>query len=314
MNSHQLSTALLPDGRTITYAGYGAPLNSSLHPAIFYFHGFPSSRLEGALWHQDAEKLGIHLIAVDRPGMGYSTFQTNRTLLDWPNDIIALADQLHIREFGVLGSSGGGPYVLACLSALPNDRLKIGAALCGVYPLSLGARRMLWASWSLLKGAQWAPGIVGALIDWKVGITARDSAHPDRFHKAMTAHLQGEGLPEVDKNFLKGMAEDPVAGSAFVEAVRESLRESSRGAVCEARILGGDWGFPLTKVDGSRLIMWHGTLDANSPIEMADKAAETIQPRSYRRLEGEGHPSLGYGHKEEVLRSMLSEMEILPEG
>jgi hypothetical protein len=41
--------------------------------------------------------------------MGYSDFQTNRRLLDWPADVGCLADTLGLDKFGVLGYSGGGP-------------------------------------------------------------------------------------------------------------------------------------------------------------------------------------------------------------
>jgi hypothetical protein len=43
-----------------------------------------------------------------------STFQPNRRILDWPSDILELADHLKISQFYVLGTSGGCPYVLAC--------------------------------------------------------------------------------------------------------------------------------------------------------------------------------------------------------
>ena len=73
----------------------------------------------------------------------------------------------------------------------------------------------------------------------------------------------------------------------------------------EAEIFGGDWGFELTEVDASRLIVWHGALDANVPISMADKAVEVMKPAVYHRLEEEAHASLGFGHVDDVLASLL---------
>jgi len=38
-----------------------------------------------------ARALDTHLIAVDRPGYGLSSFQPGRSLIDWAKDIAALA-------------------------------------------------------------------------------------------------------------------------------------------------------------------------------------------------------------------------------
>jgi pimeloyl-ACP methyl ester carboxylesterase len=95
----------LADGRTLAYAIYGSPSSST---TVFYFHGYPSSRIEGRLWHDTAQNLDVRLVALDRPGFGNSSFQANRKLLDWPKDVLALADHLNVEKFYVLGTSGGG--------------------------------------------------------------------------------------------------------------------------------------------------------------------------------------------------------------
>ena len=66
----------LVDGRTLAYAVYGLPLNSHQEPThvILYHHGWPSSRLEGVYWEDAAQTQQMRLIAVDRPGIGKSSF------------------------------------------------------------------------------------------------------------------------------------------------------------------------------------------------------------------------------------------------
>ena len=100
----------LPDGRRLAYAQWGDLLGMP----VFYCHGFPGSRLEAHLGDAAARRLGIRLIAPDRPGFGESTLQPHRRLSDWPDDLIALADSLELDRFHLLGVSGGGPYALAC--------------------------------------------------------------------------------------------------------------------------------------------------------------------------------------------------------
>lgn len=81
---------------------------------IFHFHGHPSSRLEIRLFDQNSKKFGVHIIGVDRPGIGLSDFKPEFTLLDWPDDIVELADHLGLEKFVVEGISGGGTFALAC--------------------------------------------------------------------------------------------------------------------------------------------------------------------------------------------------------
>ncbi len=95
-------TIRLPDGRRLAFAEYGAPAGKP----VFFFQGTPSSRL----MHPDegvTRDLGVWLIVADRPGFGLSDPQPGRTLLDWPADVIVLADALGIGRFGV-GSLAAG--------------------------------------------------------------------------------------------------------------------------------------------------------------------------------------------------------------
>ena len=34
---------------------------------VFMFNGFPNSRFDGELVHQDAKKIGLHVFSIDRP-------------------------------------------------------------------------------------------------------------------------------------------------------------------------------------------------------------------------------------------------------
>lgn len=114
----------LPDGRKLGYDERGALDGKPL----FYLHGSPSSRVESELYVSDEllHSLGVHLIAVDRPGMGLSDFQPNRHLLDWSNDVIAFADHLNLERFSILAYSLGGPYGMACAHAIPERLTKVG--------------------------------------------------------------------------------------------------------------------------------------------------------------------------------------------
>ena len=94
-------TIRLEDGRTLGFAEYGDPAG---RPA-FYFHGSPSCRLDWSIFGDEAwaRSHGVRFIAIDRPGMGLSDYQTDRTLVDWPDDVAELADTRGIETFAVWG-------------------------------------------------------------------------------------------------------------------------------------------------------------------------------------------------------------------
>ena len=100
----------LTDGRRLSYCEYGAPRGA---PA-FFCHGWPGSRLDFSANDEPAAEAGVRVISVDRPGIGRSDPQLGRTVLDWANDVAALADSLSIDRFAVFGFSFGGPYARAC--------------------------------------------------------------------------------------------------------------------------------------------------------------------------------------------------------
>ena len=58
----------LRSGRRLCFAEYGA-LDGQ---PVFYFHGWPSSRLQASLLSALARERGLRLIAPDRPGAGRS--------------------------------------------------------------------------------------------------------------------------------------------------------------------------------------------------------------------------------------------------
>src|SRR5437016_366230 len=90
VNDISATSIMLRDGRRLAYGEYG----ESSGVAVFYFHGTPGSRIEGTIADQAAKRLGVRLIAIDRPGIGFSAFKPRRRLRDWPADVAELADAL----------------------------------------------------------------------------------------------------------------------------------------------------------------------------------------------------------------------------
>lgn len=312
-------TFVLPDGRTLGYATYGKPASPTT-PNIFYFHGFPGSRLEGAVCkflqcnfppthaladecisigfeHPRHQGINAHVVSIDRPGMGLSTFQPSRRILDWPSDVLALADHLSLPTFHVFAISGGAPYAMACAKDIPRSRLLNTAVVSGAYPLTLGTQGMLFGIKFILYAASWVPSFAGTLLDWDLGAAARNpdpKVFEEKFMKAMA------GRPKKDVRCL----DDDVIRSSLLEAMRPAFLHDGKAAGYDLSLMS-DWGFGLEDVEGMGMTLWHGGADVNAPVGMANKAADLLKGCDFRLFEEETHMSLPFNHGEEILKKLL---------
>ncbi|MEJ7679345.1 MAG: alpha/beta hydrolase [Segetibacter sp.] len=105
----------LPDNRNLSYCLYGPGDGKP----VLYFHGTPSSRLEPSLLaaysidiYELLFKYKLQLIAMNRPGMGLSTFNPAGDFTSFAKDVRNLLQDLKIKQCKVLCWSGGGPFVL----------------------------------------------------------------------------------------------------------------------------------------------------------------------------------------------------------
>jgi pimeloyl-ACP methyl ester carboxylesterase len=293
----------LSDGRKLSYAVYGSPVPRT---TIIYMHGFPSSRFEGKLWHSVCAKRSIRLIAPDRPGNGASTFQFNRSILDWPADVTALADQLKVNEFYVLGASGGASYTLACVRGISRERLRGAAIVSGLYPTKFGTAGMMTSSRVLLWAAPWVTDLTSFIFDSAMGKAARNE-NPEAFEDIMSKEIDGRHPRD------QATIRDPTNWLTFVAMTRGSFLQGSEGASWEARVNGSDWGFELGQLyvgeEAIPLTLWHGTEDANCPVSMAEKAKEMMPGSVLHLKDGDGHVNFILRDTDEILSDLLGTNE-----
>ncbi|KAJ5313672.1 uncharacterized protein N7443_000556 [Penicillium atrosanguineum] len=295
----------LPSGRVLAWKTYEASEHTPARKAIFYFHGFPGCALEASYLRSYLQKHNARCIAIDRPGMGNSTYY-ERTITDWPSDVLAVADHLNLPQFYILGISGGAPYALACANSIPRadgttGRLRGVAVVSGIYPTTLSMAGMLPELRTLLFFGAWLPRFAtGALLDFLIGRAARNvdpKVLEDRMDQVMASR------PETER----GVWTDGNVRAAALESTRGAFRQGGAGAgagVAMELMLLGDWGFRLEDIDGRDVKLWHGRLDHNTPVGMAEEAAVLIGCRTSFG-EVDGHMSMSFNHVDEVLKDLL---------
>jgi pimeloyl-ACP methyl ester carboxylesterase len=281
----------LPDGRRLGYDEYGAPDAAP----IFYLHGSPSSRLEVRLHVSEdlLRSLNVRLIAVDRPGMGLSDFQPNRALLDFPRDLSALADRLNIERFSILAYSLGGPYALACAYAIPERLTKVGivsgAALFTEPELMMNINE---GTRKFLTMPREKPFLSRLFLWMMLGVMP--CIAPRQFIAGAASVL-----PEADR----AVVSDHEFQEGFINAVREAMRQGTRGAFHESLLSVTDYGFRLQEIQ-TPIHLWHGEADQNIPVAMARFVESAIPKCEAQIYPTEGHLSLFKKHSAEIIRTL----------
>ena len=276
------ATVDLADGRTLAYAAFGDPDGEP----VLVFHGGVGSRGFGLLFEEAAADLGVRIVSPDRPGYGRSDPDPDRRVRDWADDVAALADEIDLEAFGVLGVSGGGPYAAACAHGL-DERVARTALVSSVGPPE-GPRPIGLRVVSRL--ARHAPWLVGVPVRRQL---RRARSDPDA---AIEARARGKADAEAAMHRSE-------AGRRLNAQTAEAGRQGHRHAVREIALVGRPWGFDLGEIEGP-VGVWHGALDRTVPVSTAEYLADAMPGATLSVHDDVGHLSLPATHDRAILASL----------
>jgi pimeloyl-ACP methyl ester carboxylesterase len=259
-------------GTVLGFAQYGDPKGKP----VFIFHGWPSSRLSAKIYDDVGKKLHIRVIAPDRPGYGLSDFQEGRTMLDWPDDVIALANHLKIKTFAVMGVSGGGPYAAACAYKIPKRLTRVGIAV-GLGPIFDD---------HMLEGMMWLSKIGWANFG-RFPIVRRLSSIIQYCYAWYSPGLDLYRMLFGAKSDRK-LFEDPALKLRTKRNMQEAFRQGIRGPEYDLKLYTTDWGFDLKDIR-AKTFLWYGADDQNVSLNMGKYYASKIRGSKLKVYPGEGH-------------------------
>jgi pimeloyl-ACP methyl ester carboxylesterase len=266
----------MQDGRQLAYVEVGDPGG----PLVIHNHGGPSSRLEARLFAEAAARHRLRLLCVDRPGMGRSSPQADRTWSGWAEDLTAVADALGQRSFGVTGWSEGGPWALAAAACIDPQRLRHVTSIAGG---SYGAFGDNWAA-KYLSTADALGGFLALhfepgfrLMYAALGLTAKD------FRAAFEKQLL-KAVNDYDRRMLARPGVDPL----FYESCAECFAQGSDGLVRDAELLYRRWAFDVTRIE-RKVHMWQGTDDRLVPAPINEAIADRMPGAVWHSVEDAGH-------------------------
>ncbi|MFC6045267.1 alpha/beta fold hydrolase [Nocardioides hankookensis] len=276
--------------RRLSFAEYG----SRRGPAIVWMHGTPGARRQIPLEARAyAERHGLRLIGLDRPGIGSSTSHLYPDVLDWTRDLELVLETLAIDTVRVIGLSGGGPYALAAGAALPERVHGVGV-LGGVAP-TRGPDAAEGGAVQL--AVQLAPLLSVARVPLSVALTqtirlARPLAGP-------ALDLYAALQPPGDKNLLSR----PEFKAMFLDDLLNGSRFQTSAPINDLILFTRHWGFDLADVSVP-VLWWHGDDDHIVPFRHGRHVVDRLPDARMSAIDGESHLG-GLGIAEQVLASLM---------
>jgi len=202
-------------------------------------------------------------------------------------------DQLGIDRFGLIGLSGGGPYVLACAFRLP-DRVVAGAVIGSVAPsrgpeAAEGGPVSLTARFNALLGTLRAPLGVGL---WAFVWVVRPLA-------SQAFELYKQLSPEGDREVFAS----PGMKEMFIDDLLRASRRQLAAPIHDLVLFGRDWGFSPRDITVP-IALWQGAEDYVVPLEHGRHLAELLPDAELQVMPRGAHlANLGLGG--ELLDSIL---------
>ncbi|KAI4209520.1 MAG: hypothetical protein LQ351_007555 [Letrouitia transgressa] len=314
MQARDSQTLTLPDGRTLGYGDFGDP---SGYP-LLWFHGFPASRLEALGVSKIARRLNIRLIALDRPGFGLSTFQPGRTIVDWPADVLAFARHANLKRFIVLGSSGGGPYALACAKHLLKEMMSAVVLVACAPPWSAGTQDVPMFARAMAVAAMYVPGPFG-FVSTGVTRTGQWLADTSLGARMMGWRLESEEAKRGNTNSARAVQSPQESAESddedtqtiaekrinLIRRTFDPFTQGSKGFIQEALLLfTPDWGFDFEDITFGPIHLYHGTKDYNAPFQMIQYMSDRLQYSTLHSFDDETHFTIN-NHLEKILTETL---------
>jgi pimeloyl-ACP methyl ester carboxylesterase len=242
--------------RHLAFDEWGAPHG---YP-VFLLHGTPGSRNGPRPRASVLYRLGIRLICYDRPGYGLSDLDRGRNVADAALDVLAIADELSLDSFSVVGRSGGGPHALACAASEKlQARLRSTAVLVPLAPADA-------------DGLAWYDGMSPSNTEEYVAASEAGAAHSVANYLEELARQVRED-PEALLRFLhpeltqhdKRVVEDVAIRRLLTDTYAEALRCGPGGWIDDVLAFRKPWGFDISAIRVP-ILLWHGQDDVFSPV------------------------------------------------
>jgi len=234
-------------------------------------HGTPSSRAEVGDYEPGLlEERGVCAVAVDRPGYGATDLLDDLDLIARTKDAVAVAGRLGMVKFAVQGTSGGGPYALACAVLMPDQVRAV----------------ILTSAGGCIGGEGGLDGMPEDVAErWRQEWRDPEGAR-DRLETAM-AELRADSLgsllsltstwPADERGWLENNS------AAVAEDTIEAARQGGIGWWLDGQAAGRPWPFDVADIRAP-ICIFHGDSDSRAPLPLLRRSRTRAAPIRQERV------------------------------
>lgn len=277
------------DGRTLGFDDVGDPVGLP----VLFVHGSPDSRRAR---HPDdgiAARLGIRLVAVDRPGAGLSTPHRTGTVGSFADDVVELGEHLGIDRWQTYGWSAGSTFALAVAARHP-DRVGAVAVAGGLVPFEA------YATPGILDDADGGRHLVAELGAEMGPAAMAEVAAPMLAPYPCDEDLAREHVTEsADPHRRADLAAVPGAVDAMaagvLDAVAQGLDGVTRDLELQVEPPDVDWSAVTAPVE-----LWYGGRDTTAPPAFGRWWADRL-PNANLVIDEEAGHLVALTHWEQIL-------------
>lgn len=274
---------ILGDGRRLAYRTYGDVRGE---PVIYLHETLGCSRLPPET-DELARGLGLHLIAPERPGFGFSDVDADFSFDSVADDVAALLDHLRIDHCGVLGFLSGGAFALRLAERAP-DRVSHLMLVASRPPAPMKGRfKHFMPLYTKMISQPWL-------------MTSFFNILRNRASEETNARLIRSVYGSVPHD-LELLESNPDIFQHMIAYTLESMTVTAAGVSGELKCFAKAEPHPLPKL-GIPITAWHGTADNLASMEELQRFLED-QLVSWRRFPGAGSLIL-FEHWHSVLKAL----------
>ena len=289
----------VPGGRRMGYALFGDQEGAE---TIFWLHGTPGARRQIPLDARAyAEKAGVRVIGIDRPGIGWSDAHVYVNVLGFAKDLEFIADHLGVGSMHVVGLSGGGPYTLGAGVAMP-ERVKSLGVIGGVAPC-VGPDSVRGGLVSLAKPLAPAINLARKPLGFALGGALKVAIPFGPRALDLYAMVQPAG----DKRMLS----QPDFKAMFIDDLSNGAKEQFSAVISDILLFTRDWGFRLSDVNVP-VRWWHGDADHIIPFSHGEHVVRLLPNAELIPIEGEAHLG-GLGFARDIIGGFVPGKQVIDE-
>lgn len=272
------TTLTLADGRRLCFDDVGDRAGMP----VLYVHGTPDSRRAR---HPDDgvnERVGVRLIAVDRPGAGASSLDPGGTVGTFADDAAELAQHLGIERWAVLGWSAGALHALAIAARHPALVTAIGI-VAGLPPFDA------YGQPGILDGAsddrRTVVELAGELTPAEVGALLAPHVAPWPCDLELAREHVLEGADAVRRQEVMAV---PGALDALAAGVVDAVAQGLSGLEHDIALQVTPPDIELADVVGP-VQLWYGSRDRSAPPSFGHWYAAHLPTATLEIVDGAGH-------------------------